>query len=244
MAKKKSKAKPKTQKKGVKKAAKKKTVKKAAKKAAKKTKKVIKKTTKPKKAMKKSAPKSTKKKSVKAKPAKKVAAKKKVLTPKTAKTPASNPSTLVGSDLPNMTLPNQNGQNVDLSSVIQDNEKVVLYFYPKDDTPGCTKQACDFRDNMNRIQAKGIKILGVSPDDADSHQKFIEKYGLNFDLLTDTNHALADAMGVWKEKNFMGKSYMGVERSTFIIENGKISKAWQPVQVEGHVDAVLGALES
>ncbi len=81
----------------------------------------------------------------------------------------------------------------------------------------------------------------MSPDDAESHQKFINKYGLNFDLLTDTNHALADAMNVWKEKSFMGKNYMGVERSTFLVKNGQIAKAWQPVKVEGHVDEVLKA---
>ncbi len=208
-------------------AAKKKPAKKAAKKA---TKKVAKKVAAKKTAAKKSAA------------PKKVAAKKAPMTDTAAEamptTTENHP--LLGQGLPSMMLANQSGQEVDLSAL--SGNKVVLYFYPKDDTPGCTKEACDFRDNLNRIVDKGVKVIGVSPDDPESHRKFAEKYGLNFDLLSDTNHALAEAMNVWKEKNFMGRSYMGVERSTFIVDNGRIEKAWQPVKVEGHVDEILKAI--
>jgi peroxiredoxin Q/BCP len=93
------------------------------------------------------------------------------------------------------------------------------------------------------LQAAGIKVVGVSPDDTESHKKFIEKYGLNFDLLSDQDHSLAEAMKVWKQKNFMGKTYMGIERSTFLLNEGRIVKAWQPVKVEGHVDEVLNTAE-
>ena len=233
-AKKKKASKKASKKKPAKKAAKKATKKKVAKKAsAKKAKKPAKKVATKKKATKKAAPKKVTTKKAAPKAAKTTAA--------PAPSMASHP--LIGNEVPGMTLQNQTGETIDLSSVTAENPKVVLYFYPKDDTPGCTKEACDFRDNLNRIQGKGVKILGVSPDDPTSHQKFIEKYGLNFDLLSDANHALADALNVWKEKNFMGKSYMGVERSTFLIENGKIAKAWQPVKVEGHVDEILKAIE-
>jgi peroxiredoxin Q/BCP len=150
---------------------------------------------------------------------------------------------LVGTEIPSLALPNQSGEQVDLRSLSEENSKVVLYFYPKDDTPGCTTEACSFRDNMNRVEAAGVKVVGVSPDSPESHRKFINKYGLNFDLLSDTNHKLADAMKVWKEKNFMGKNYMGIERSTFLIEDGHVVKAWQPVKVEGHVDEVLNSVQ-
>lgn len=234
MAKKKvTKKKKPAKKKAAKKAVKKKAAPKKKKAAAKKTKKKV-----AKKAAKKSAPKKTMKKAS----AKKAAPKaKKTAAPKAVE--SSNPSghALIGESLPGMVLQNQNGQEIDLGAVTSEEPKVVLYFYPKDDTPGCTKEACDFRDNINRIQSAGIRVLGVSPDDPESHQKFIQKYGLNFDLLSDTNHALADALKVWKEKNFMGKSYMGVERSTFLIEDGRIRMGWQPVKVEGHVDEVLAA---
>lgn len=149
---------------------------------------------------------------------------------------------LVGQKLPRMVLKNQRSEDVSLEQITQQG-KVVVYFYPKDDTPGCTAEACGFRDNLNRIQASGLSIFGVSPDDPQSHQKFAEKYSLNFDLLADADHALADQLNVWKQKNFMGRSYMGVERSTFLIKDGVIMKAWQPVRVEGHVDEVLAEAE-
>jgi len=150
---------------------------------------------------------------------------------------------LVGKKIPALTLKNQRGEDVSLRDVSKSSKSVVLYFYPKDDTPGCTTEACGFRDNLNRVKALGTKVIGVSPDSPESHQKFVDKYNLNFDLLSDPNHELSNALKVWKEKNFMGKNYMGVERSTFIVKNGQIAKAWQPVKVEGHVDEVLETIE-
>ncbi len=149
----------------------------------------------------------------------------------------------VGKALPNLSLKNQNGRSIKLAEEVGSKDKVILYFYPKDDTPGCTTEACGFRDNLNRLKSSGALVLGVSPDSPESHQKFIKKYGLNFDLLSDPNHELAEALKVWKEKSFMGKTHMGIERSTFVLSKGKIAKAWQPVKVEGHVDEVLSKVE-
>lgn len=123
-------------------------------------------------------------------------------------------------------------------------QKVVLYFYPKDNTSGCTQEACDFRDNMNRITSFA-SVIGVSPNDIKSHRKFKEKQDLNFLLLADTEHILSEAFGVWKEKSMYGKKYMGIERSTFILdENGSIVHEWRKVKVNGHVDEVLAYLNS
>lgn len=119
-------------------------------------------------------------------------------------------------------------------------KKVILYFYPKDNTSGCTQEACDFRDNMNRL-TKYAKVVGVSPDSIKSHIKFQEKQGLNFILLSDTEHTLAEKMGVWIEKSMYGRKYMGIDRSTFILdEKGNIIKEWRKVKVKGHVDEVIG----
>lgn len=119
---------------------------------------------------------------------------------------------------------------------------VVLYFYPKDNTSGCTKEACDFRDNMNRLVSKAV-VIGVSPNDIKSHKKFQENQNLNFILLADTEHELAESFGVWVEKSMYGKKYMGIERSTFILDkDGKIEKQWRKVKVKGHVDEVLDYL--
>lgn len=118
---------------------------------------------------------------------------------------------------------------------------VVLYFYPKDNTPGCTQEACDFRDNFNRLTNKAT-VIGVSPDSMSSHKKFQEKHGLNFILLSDPEHKLAESFGVWKEKSMYGKKYMGIERSTFTIKDGKIIKEWRKVSVKGHVDEVIESL--
>lgn len=121
-------------------------------------------------------------------------------------------------------------------------EKVVLYFYPKDNTSGCTQEACDFRDNMNRLISKAT-VIGVSADDINSHKKFKEKQDLNFILLSDTEHKLSEAFGVWGEKSMYGKKYMGMIRSTFILdETGEIKKSWRDVKVKGHVDEVLESL--
>ena len=132
------------------------------------------------------------------------------------------------------------GNAVKLSSLR--GRKVVLYFYPKDDTPGCTKEACSFRDAHDVYGERGIKVLGVSTDDEASHQKFASKYSLPFTLLADTDHAISDAYGVYGEKSYMGKTYMGVTRKTFLIdEEGKIKKVFDKVNVEQHADEVLAA---
>jgi peroxiredoxin Q/BCP len=120
--------------------------------------------------------------------------------------------------------------------------KVVLYFYPKDDTPGCTKEACSFRDGFAEFERRGIKVLGVSTDDERSHRKFAEKYSLPFTLLADTDHAVADLFGVYGEKQFMGRKYMGVERKTFLVgEDGRVIKVFDKVKVDEHADEVLKA---
>ena len=123
-------------------------------------------------------------------------------------------------------------------------QKIVLYFYPKDNTSGCTQEACDFRDNINRL-VKYATVIGVSPDSIKSHIKFKEKQILNFILLSDTEHTLSTAFDVWKEKSMYGRKYMGIERSTFILdENLNILKEWRKVKVKGHVDEVIDFLTS
>lgn len=124
-------------------------------------------------------------------------------------------------------------------------QAVVLYFYPKDDTPGCTTEACDFRDNLARITAHGAAVVGVSKDTPEKHAKFKQKYDLPFPLISDLDGKICEAYGVWKQKTFMGKKFMGIERSTFLIDSqGVIRKIWQPVKVKGHVDEVLEALKA
>ena len=121
-------------------------------------------------------------------------------------------------------------------------KKTVLYFYPKDNTSGCTQEACDFRDNYNRLCFKA-NVIGVSPDSINSHIKFKQKQGLNFILLSDPDQTLSEAFGVWKEKSMYGRKYMGIERSTFILdEQLKVIKEWRKVKVSGHVDEVLKEL--
>ena len=118
-------------------------------------------------------------------------------------------------------------------------QKVILYFYPKDNTSGCTQEACDFRDNINRLTSFAT-VIGVSPDSIKSHLKFKEKQGLNFILLSDPEHKLAEAFNVWVEKSMYGRKYMGIERSTFVLdENLNIIKEWRKVKVKGHVDEVF-----
>ena len=122
-------------------------------------------------------------------------------------------------------------------------KKIVLYFYPKDDTPGCTKEACSFRDDYSKIKKKGAVILGVSADDEKSHKKFIEKYSLHFTLLSDPGHDALEKYSVWQKKSFMGRVFMGIERTTIIIdEKGNIKKVFPKVSVEGHSEEVLAAL--
>jgi peroxiredoxin Q/BCP len=122
---------------------------------------------------------------------------------------------------------------------------VVLYFYPKDDTPGCTKEACSFRDANHLMQKRGIVVLGVSADTIASHQKFAEKYGLSFPLLADTDTEVSQLYGVWKEKNMYGKKYMGVDRETFLIDkDGIVRKVWSKVKPDDHAQEVLEAIEA
>lgn len=136
----------------------------------------------------------------------------------------------------------ENGKELTFNEKNLIGKKTVLYFYPKDNTSGCTKEACDFRDNMNRLLPYA-NIIGVSPDSIASHQKFQQKQGLNFMLIADINHDLAMKYGVWKEKSMYGRKYMGIERSTFILdEKGKIVKEWRKVKVTDHVDEVLDFL--
>ncbi len=147
----------------------------------------------------------------------------------------------VGDPAPEFTLMNDQGENVSLSDF--HGKKVVLYFYPKDDTPGCTKEACAFRDGISEIQARGAVVLGVSPDPLGSHQAFKQKYDLNFPLLSDVDKEVVNAYGVWKEKNMYGRTFMGVERTTFVIdEGGKTAKIFPKVDVERHYQEVLAAL--
>jgi peroxiredoxin Q/BCP len=121
---------------------------------------------------------------------------------------------------------------------------VVLYFYPKDDTPGCTKEACAFRDASAALHERGAVVLGVSPDDEKSHAKFRDKFSLNFPLLADPDHSIAEAYGAWREKNMYGKKSMGVQRSTYLIDGeGKVAKVWKRVSVDGHDAAVLQAID-
>jgi len=147
-----------------------------------------------------------------------------------------------GSKAPAFTLPNQDGKKVSLKDFL--GKKVVLYFYPKDMTSGCTKEACDFRDHIKLFNNKDVVVLGVSPDSVQSHKKFQEKYNLPFDLLSDESKKVLEKYGVWKEKSMYGRKYFGVERTTFIIdEKGKIKKIFPRVKVNGHIKEVLEALE-
>jgi len=124
-------------------------------------------------------------------------------------------------------------------------QKVVLYFYPKDDTPGCTKEACSFRDDFAAFKKRGINVFGVSPDSEASHKKFTEKYKLPFTLLIDPDHAIADAYGTYGQKKFMGRTYMGILRTTFLIdEKGRIKKVFEKVKPEDHAREVLEAFET
>ena len=143
-----------------------------------------------------------------------------------------------GSFAPDFTLPSDEGGSVTLSSLR--GRKVVLYFYPKDDTPGCTIQACDFRDALPRFNGVDAVVLGVSPDSVESHGKFREKFGLTFPLLADEEHAVAEAYGVWKERTLYGRKVMGIERSTFLIdEDGRVAELWRGVKAEGHAEMLV-----
>jgi len=146
-----------------------------------------------------------------------------------------------GEPAPTFTLPSDSGEDVSLESLR--GKPVVLYFYPKDDTPGCTAQACGIRDQWGEFDERGAVVLGVSPDSETSHVKFKEKYGLPFTLLADEDHAVSEAYGVWVEKNMAGQRYMGVERSTFVIDaDGNVAKVMRTVKPDTHAEQVLEAL--
>jgi len=149
----------------------------------------------------------------------------------------------VGNKAPDFSLPDQHGKAVSLKNL--KGKQVVLYFYPKDDTPGCTKESCDFRDIESQIVRAGAVIVGVSTDGRESHQKFIKKYGLPFPLLSDEDASISKSYGVYKEKNMYGRKYWGIERSTFVIDPAGMLKAvFRKVKVDGHADEVLTALKS
>ncbi len=142
-----------------------------------------------------------------------------------------------GKKAPSFTLQDQDGKTHSLKDYL--GKKVLLYFYPKDDTPGCTTEACNFRDGYKEFTKMGLVILGVSKDGVKSHKKFAEKYKLPFPLLADTEHEVAEKYGVWKLKKFMGREYMGMERSSFLIdEEGKIAKVYESVKAGEHADEV------
>lgn len=147
----------------------------------------------------------------------------------------------VGKSAPSLSLENQDGVLVDLSKLA--GKWVVVYFYPKDSTPGCTTEACDFRDNFARLGAKGAVVLGISKDPAKSHARFREKQNLPFDLLVDSDGAACEAWGVWRMKKFMGREGMGIVRSTFLVDpSGRVARIWSPVSVKGHVQEVLDSI--
>ena len=143
-----------------------------------------------------------------------------------------------GDKAPSFSLPSSSGGSVSLDALR--GKKVVLYFYPKDDTPGCTKEACGFRDSKDDLDEEDLVVLGVSADDLDSHQQFIDKFHLNFPLLADIDRTCIDAYGVWGEKEFRGRRMVGIIRKTFLIdEEGTIMEAWHEVEPEGHAQEIL-----
>jgi peroxiredoxin Q/BCP len=147
-----------------------------------------------------------------------------------------------GKPAPEFELKSDGGETVKLSDFL--GRPVVLYFYPKDDTPGCTTEACEFRDAYDVFRERGAEVLGVSPDDVTSHQKFKTKYELPFPLLADPEHEVAEKYGVWGERKFAGKTYMGINRSTFIIDpEGKVARAMLGIKPAGHASQVLDSLQ-
>lgn len=152
-------------------------------------------------------------------------------------------SLAVGDKAPEFSLPADGGETVKLSAFKGKN--VVLYFYPKDDTPGCTKQACGFRDELSNLASNDTVVIGVSKDTVAKHDKFKAKHDLNFPLVSDEEGTLCEDYGVWVEKNMYGRTYMGIERATFLIDKaGKIREVWRKVKVKGHIEAVSEAVQS
>ena len=147
-----------------------------------------------------------------------------------------------GQRAPAFTLTADDGRKVRLADL--QGQPVVLYFYPRDDTPGCTREACSFRDQHATLKKLGARVMGISTDSSESHGKFRDKYDLNFPLLSDPEHAVAEKYGAWREKNMYGKKSMGIQRSTFLIgADGKVAKVWKAVKVDGHDAQVIAALE-
>jgi peroxiredoxin Q/BCP len=146
-----------------------------------------------------------------------------------------------GQMAPDFMLTADSGEPVKLSSLR--GSPVVLYFYPKDDTPGCTREACAFRDCQSKLAESGTKVLGVSPDTVESHCQFRDKFSLNFPLLADPDHKVAEQYGAWRERNVHGNITLGIQRSTFLIDaEGRVAKVWRSVKVDGHDEQVLAAL--
>jgi len=149
----------------------------------------------------------------------------------------------VGEMAPDFEAELTNGDKVILSNILSSGQKVILYFYPKDSTPGCTVQACDFRDNFSKLQSAGFRVLGVSKDSSKSHQKFIDTHELPFELIVDSDTELHQLYGVWREKMNYGKTYMGVSRSTFVIDiDSKLISVGYNVRASGHVDRLVKEL--
>lgn len=148
-----------------------------------------------------------------------------------------------GKAAPAFTLEDTDGNKVSLKDFKGRN--VVVYFYPKDDTPGCTVEACSFRDTDDELADRGVVVLGISPDSVESHRAFREKYDLPFPLLADEDHAVAEAYGAWRERNLYGKRFMGIQRSTFLIDKkGRIAKVWKRVSPKDHARQVLAAIDA
>ena len=148
----------------------------------------------------------------------------------------------IGDAAPDFTLPTDGKGEVRLSQLM--GQKVVLYFYPKDDTPGCTKESCEFNANLTALNKMNVQVIGISKCSVKKHDKFKAKYSLNFPLMSDEHGTVCEDYGVWGEKSMFGKSYMGITRSTFLIdEAGKIAQIWRKVKVNGHVDEVLQSIE-
>jgi peroxiredoxin Q/BCP len=149
----------------------------------------------------------------------------------------------IGDKAPAFSAPDDSGAKLSLKDF--KGEKFVLYFYPKDDTPGCTKEACTFTENISAFNKLGVKVVGVSKDSVAKHVKFKEKYGLKFPLLSDEDGTICEAYGTWIEKSMYGRKYMGIDRATFLIdENGKISAIWRKVKVPGHIEEILKTLKT
>ena len=147
-----------------------------------------------------------------------------------------------GDKAPSFNMPTNKGENVSLSKL--KGQKIVLYFYPRDDTPGCTKEACGFRDDLSKYKRAGAVVIGVSRDSIESHEKFVKKFNLNFTLASDKDGDVCEKYDALRLKNMYGKEYMGIGRSTFLIDTkGKINKIWPKVKVDGHVDEVLKAVK-